>query len=188
MNWIIEVFLFLVIPTSVIYLIIRLFFVKKYKFQVFIEIIRLISIAYLYYLIYIVWLKPTATMDYLPLNLIPLKTIIIYLVQMLNGDLSLFIVGINIIGNIILCLPIGVLLPLIIKNITLKKVLLIAVIIPLIIEVVQLCLHLSNLGTRSIDVDDIILNFLGIIIGYYICRYLNFLNNFNKIKSNKSML
>ncbi|XJZ27806.1 VanZ family protein [Bacillota bacterium Lsc_1132] len=173
MNWIFEVFLFLVIPSCATYFIVRLFFVKKYKFYMFAEVIRLITIAYLNYLIYIVWLKPAATMEYLPMNLIPFKTITVYLIQLFNGKLSLSIVISNIIGNIILTLPIGVLLPLNFKNITFKKVFLIAFITPLIIESIQLFLHLSKLGTRSIDIDDVILNFLGTIMGYFIFHYFS---------------
>lgn len=183
MNWIFDVFLFLVIPSCVIYFIIRLFFIKKYKIHIINEIIRFITIAYITYLVYIVWLIPTATLDYLPLNLIPFKTITEYLGQLLHGQLSISIIASNIIGNIILTLPIGVLLPLNFKNITLNKTIIIAIITPIIIESIQLLLHLSKLGTRSVDIDDFILNLLGIIIGYYISHYL-FLNRFNKMKSN----
>ncbi|WP_407670432.1 VanZ family protein [Pallidibacillus pasinlerensis] len=39
-------------------------------------------------------------------------------------------------------------------------------------EFVQLVLHLLGLGTRIIDIDDVILNIVGIYLGYYVTKYL----------------
>ncbi len=70
-----------------------------------------------------------------------------------------------IIGNVLMFIPLGVLLPLCVKKINNKNILLYAISIPLIIEILQ-----PFIG-RNFDIDDIIMNFLGIIIGYLIVIY-----------------
>ncbi|GMK45337.1 hypothetical protein PghCCS26_24650 [Paenibacillus glycanilyticus] len=47
-----------------------------------------------------------------------------------------------------------------------------AVAIPLIIESGQLFMYFINLGMRAVDIDDVILNSSGILLGYYITRSL----------------
>ena len=69
---------------------------------------------------------------------------------------------INIIGNVSMFIPTGVMTPLIYKNIDgLKKVVLTGFLISLVIEVIQL-----PFAVRASDVDDLILNLAGIILGY----------------------
>lgn len=67
-----------------------------------------------------------------------------------------------IIGNILMFIPMGILLSLCLKNIKKKNIFKYAVLIPLAIEVLQLVVG------RSFDIDDLVMNFLGIVIGYYI--------------------
>ena len=68
---------------------------------------------------------------------------------------------INVIGNIILFLPIGIFLPALWKFWrSWKKMILFSFLFPLLIEISQL---FSN---RFVDVDDIILNAFGIMLGY----------------------
>lgn len=90
-------------------------------------------------------------------NFIPFKTIIPYLV----GKQGLIIVGINIIGNIALLVPLGFLAPLVYPNMNWKKSLALAIAVPLVIEIAQAIFHLG-----IFDIDDILLNGLGIMIGY----------------------
>lgn len=189
MNWLFEVFLFLAIPSCLLYCIIRLLFIRKYKIFIYKELIRLVTITYLIYLVYIVWLIPTATLDYLPFNFIPFKTIIDYFISLINGTLTISTIIKNIFGNILLTIPLGMLIPLNIKNLALKKLVEISIITPFIIESVQYFLHLSNFGTRSIDIDDLILNFLGVIIGYKMYNYLfiRFNKSFKKNSRTKSV-
>lgn len=47
-----------------------------------------------------------------------------------------------------------------------------AVVIPIIIESIQLLMYFINLGMRAVDIDDVILNSAGIIIAYYITKSL----------------
>jgi glycopeptide antibiotics resistance protein len=93
-----------------------------------------------------------------PANLVPFKTILLYLF----GGQGLIIGGLNIVGNIVLLVPVGFLLPLIFRNITWKKMLAIAVASGLLIEGMQVVLHVG-----IFDIDDVILNGLGVMIGYW---------------------
>ena len=96
-------------------------------------------------------------------NLIPFKTILLYL-----NHGGLIIGGINILGNIILLVPFGFLLPFVFQKLSWKKILIVATVVPLIIEVLQTVLH------RGIfDIDDVILNGLGVMIGYGIYHMFN---------------
>jgi glycopeptide antibiotics resistance protein len=93
-------------------------------------------------------------------NFVPFKTIASYLL----GNKGLIIVGINIAGNIGLLVPFGILLPFVYRNITWKASLVIAVLAGVLIEGQQVVLH-----TGIFDIDDVILNALGVMIGYWIC-------------------
>lgn len=97
-------------------------------------------------------------------NFIPFLTIFSYLF----GNKGLLIVGVNLIGNIVLLIPFGFLLSFVIKNITWKKSLAIAVVICLAIETTQVILH-----TGIFDIDDVLLNGLGVMIGYWVYKALS---------------
>lgn len=93
-------------------------------------------------------------------NLVPLKEIKRYIAY--YNQLGAYAVGINIIGNIIAFVPLGILLPVFSrKRLRFVSVLLLTFMFSLVIELIQL---VSKVG--SFDVDDIILNTLGGIIGY----------------------
>ncbi len=96
-------------------------------------------------------------------NFIPFKTIMSYL----NGSKGLVIATINIIGNIALLLPFGFLLRFIFKSIDLRKTLSFAVLAGLVIEGTQV---IFNVGI--FDIDDVILNAFGVLIGVWLCILL----------------
>ena len=81
-----------------------------------------------------------------PANLVPFKTILPYLL----GEYGWMIGGINLLGNIVLLVPIGFLVPFVFKNITWKKSLAIAVAAGFIIEGMQVVLHVG-----IFDIDDV---------------------------------
>jgi glycopeptide antibiotics resistance protein len=91
-------------------------------------------------------------------NLLPFKTILPYLL----GEKGLIIAGINLVGNIALLVPIGFLVPFVFRNITWKKTLALAVAAGFVIEGMQVVLHVG-----IFDIDDVILNALGVVIGYW---------------------
>ncbi|WP_435354345.1 VanZ family protein [Emticicia sp. SJ17W-69] len=91
-------------------------------------------------------------------NLFPFKTIFPYLL----GEKGLIIGGINLVGNIILLVPIGFLIPFVFQHITWKTSIFIAVVAGLIIEGMQVVLRVG-----IFDIDDVILNAFGVIMGYW---------------------
>ena len=92
-------------------------------------------------------------------NYIPFKTIWFYLI----GSRGMLIGGINILGNILLLVPLGYLMPFATPGLLWKQVLVYALLICMAIEGSQVLLKVGIL-----DVDDILLNMLGIFIGYWI--------------------
>ncbi|MBP9757314.1 MAG: VanZ family protein [Candidatus Pacebacteria bacterium] len=92
-----------------------------------------------------------------PANFVPFKTIIPYLF----GFKGLVIAGINLVGNIALLVPVGFIVPLIYRGLTRKTLLVLAVASGLIIEILQVILRVG-----MFDIDDVLLNALGVLIGY----------------------
>lgn len=112
-----------------------------------------------------------------PHNFIPFKTIFPYLI----GEKGLLIGAINIVGNIILLVPVGLMVPFVFPAVHLKKSILFAVFSGLLIEGMQTLLHVG-----IFDIDDVILNGLGYLIGYWI--YLLLPPFWNLLKSSKLFL
>lgn len=96
-----------------------------------------------------------------PANFIPFKTIVPYLL----GYKGWIIAGINLVGNVALLIPVGVLAPLVYEKMTWKKSLVLAFVAGLIIEVLQVILRVG-----IFDIDDVILNAFGVMIGYWMLR------------------
>lgn len=89
-------------------------------------------------------------------NLIP--SILLYL----RGELTIGSwVKHMLLGNIAMFLPMGFLLPFVTKKVSVKIIWKIAILVPLAMELLQLVFG------RSLDVDDLICNFAGILIGFF---------------------
>ena len=101
-------------------------------------------------------------------NLIPFKTIFYYL----QGHKGFLIASINILGNIIALVPLGFLVPFFIQNMKWNKILWLSIIAGLLIELTQLVLHIG-----IFDIDDVILNGMGVVIGFW---KFNIFSNFSK--------
>jgi glycopeptide antibiotics resistance protein len=103
------------------------------------------------------------------INIVPLRTIIPYL----GGEPSIDIAMENLLGNIFAFSPLGLLLPLLFKNCNkIKNTLLISIGISLFIEIIQVVFYLG-----SCDIDDLILNVLGSLLGFAIyCLFKHFTN------------
>lgn len=99
------------------------------------------------------------------INFIPLKTIIPYL----SGEPTVNIAIRNLLGNIFPFSPLGLMLPLLFRKCSrVSHVFLVSLCISLFIEVIQVIFYLG-----SGDVDDLILNVAGAILGfgvYYLLR------------------
>ena len=91
-------------------------------------------------------------------NFLPFKTILPYLL----GENGLMIGGINLVGNIVLLVPIGFLVPFIYRNMSWKKTFALAVAAGFAIEGMQAILRVG-----IFDIDDLILNGLGVMVGYW---------------------
>lgn len=91
-------------------------------------------------------------------NYIPFKTIIPYIV----GSAGWLIGGLNILGNIFLLVPVGFLFPFIFKKVNWNYVLIISILSGMIIEGMQVVLHVG-----IFDIDDVILNGLGVLFGFW---------------------
>lgn len=92
-----------------------------------------------------------------PANLIPFRTIFPYLL----GEKGWIIAGINLVGNIVLLVPIGLLVGFVFRNMTWKKAIWLAIAAGMVIEGMQTLLHVG-----IFDIDDVILNGLGVLIGF----------------------
>lgn len=96
-------------------------------------------------------------------NFVPFKTIWPYL----RGDKGWLIAGLNLLGNIALLVPVGFLVPFVYRNMTWKKSLALAFAAGLAIEGMQ---ELLRVGI--FDIDDVILNGLGVVVGYWVFTML----------------
>ena len=90
-------------------------------------------------------------------------------VKLLMGELTLGKwVLTMLVGNFFMFMPMGFFLPFIFEKMNHRKVLIVSVAVPFIVEVLQ------PIVGRSFDIDDLILNFTGILFGYLLalcCEY-----------------
>ncbi|PAC32741.1 VanZ family protein [Caldifermentibacillus hisashii] len=99
-------------------------------------------------------------------NFVPFKTISTYIMAMFDGSLNLGIPIKNLIGNLIMFLPMGIYLPYYIKKINkVGRFTFSMIILLFVIEVTQL---VTRRG--SFDIDDFILNMVGALIGFGIWK------------------
>ena len=123
--------------------------------------------VYLLVLIKLIVLKYTVDFTFptslfsLNSNFIPGKTIFGYL----SGEPSWWIAIYNLLGNVLLFVPLGIFLPSFFRAITWEGVLAVTLGFSVVLEISQLFV----VGTP--DIDDVILNSLGAILGYVIFLY-----------------
>ena len=145
------VFIFTIILVSI-----RIFYLicNKQKLVLYKEITTLFFIIYLLLLYYIVTMQDS---NYGTNNFTPFKEIFRYSVTSI-----LFIK--NVIGNIFLFIPFGIFTSYYVKNKSFVPIFILSALISSSIEITQ-----SLIG-RTLDIDDVILNTLGGIIGYFIYK------------------
>ncbi|WP_268318635.1 VanZ family protein [Bacillus inaquosorum] len=92
-----------------------------------------------------------------------------FIVDVYHEGLQYYVIR-SIGGNLILLLPVGLLFPLLFKKLNnVKRILLTGFFISLFIELAQLSISVYIRSVyRSFDVDDLILNTLGTVIGYWL--------------------
>ena len=97
-------------------------------------------------------------------NLIPFKVLFeTYQEVFVNGYINYFLI--NFLGNIILFIPFGLIVPLLWKTSTVKTIL-VGFCSSLFIEICQLFL------TRGTDIDDLMLNTTGVLLGILVLKFL----------------
>lgn len=165
---------------GLIYIVFRFSWIKKRSLRISAgnEILRFLFVCYLAALFYLLFVPSEflielyrflvygwtdlGNMDlhfftFHDVNFVP--TIVLWL----KGEITLGSwVKTMLVGNLLMFVPLGVFLPLIFERFTRRNAFRIAVFLPLAIEVFQ------PVVGRSFDVDDLILNFLGIVLGYWI--------------------
>lgn len=100
------------------------------------------------------------------MNLVPFKTILEYIRAYYDGSMSKIIPLRNLIGNLIMFFPWGIYLPLLLeKTRRWNKCVVITVAMLLGVELVQ---FLGRLG--SFDIDDLILNLTGALMGFMLYK------------------
>jgi glycopeptide antibiotics resistance protein len=90
-------------------------------------------------------------------NFVPFNTILPYL----RGERGSLISTVNLIGNIALFIPIGFLAPFVVRNMSWLLALALAIAAGLVIEASQVAFRVG-----VFDIDDLILNGLGVLLGY----------------------
>lgn len=87
-------------------------------------------------------------------------------IRALSGELTIGSwVKTMLIGNVLMFLPFGFFLPFLTDRVTRQNIFAVAVAVPFLFEVLQLATY-----GRSFDVDDLICNFIGIVIGFFLAR------------------
>lgn len=127
----------------------------------------IVFFIYFCYLLYILFLSryriPAANENY---NIIPFKTIKMYIDY--YDHFNFIIWFSNLFGNILVFMPLGFLAPLLIKNLNgFFKVFLLSFITTVTVETFQLFFHVGGF-----DVDDILLNTIGGLLGYFVLLLL----------------
>ncbi len=98
------------------------------------------------------------------LRLVPFNTVFGYL----RGEKSLNFLAVNYLGNIFLFLPFGLILPVIFNKLNIQKAIVLGLLTSVIIELIQ---HFTGCGYA--DIDDVLMNVLGVILGAF--SYYNIL-------------
>ena len=136
-------------------------------------LVHITFIVYLSLLFLVLFDRPSGTeklpiMIYLShsVNLIPFKTIIEYTLAFFNGSMGIGYAIDNLSANLLVFMPMGVYLPYYFKNkLSLKQCFIILFGMVFSVEILQLILRKG-----LFDIDDIILNVLGGMIGYLIFK------------------
>ena len=117
-------------------------------------------------------------------NFIPFKTIIEYVQRYAHG--YWYLSTVNLLGNLALFVPMGMALPCLFKKLNrFWKVILTVLGMVVLVEIVQ-----GILRVGSVDIDDVLFNVIGAMIGYGLIRLpfiYNFFKKINLIKGKDSV-
>lgn len=122
-----------------------------------------IGLVYAVILLKLVVFKNGFTTSFRGLNLIPCQ----FIVDLISGQMSVSILLKNVLGNIAVFVPMGILLPVIYKKLSIKKTVVIGFFVSLTIELAQFII-----GLGICDIDDLITNTIGVLLGALIYEKL----------------
>lgn len=137
----------------------RISYILKYK-EKFIFYEEMLNLGFVIYIISLFYVVTFQDVDWSTSNFIPFKEMFRY---RLFSDMFFK----NVIGNLIMFMPYGFFVSYFLKLDKKKYVLLLSMITSITIEVIQLIIG------RVFDVDDITLNIIGGLIGYFIYRLIH---------------
>src|SRR3954451_12004759 len=132
------------------------YYVRRDTIRISITLLKILMGLYSIGLLVLLFFRP-ANQEYGQINYIPFKTI----GEFLSGNGIFLIALYNLTANILLFVPFGIAALMLSKRPSWWKLVLIPVVCIILIESMQ---HLTKRG--SMDIDDLILNLLGIWIGY----------------------
>lgn len=108
-------------------------------------------------------------------SLTPLKTIVGYIENYRSFGLSIILI--NLAGNILAFMPLGFLLPLVFKR-TGRMIVIIRVTL-LTSTLAEIFQYIFNVG--GLDIDDVLLNTIGGVLGYLLYKLVELRNNTQKV-------
>ena len=118
----------------------------------------------------IVPLQPIAVSGVGSLSFVPGRSTIGCYLQMKGTPVEVVICSMQLVGNVILFVPMGLLLPFVwSKSISSRGIVASALVVSVTIEVIQYLQRFMGMK-RSADVDDVILNVVGALIGYLLIK------------------
>lgn len=151
----------MILICSVILIILRIAYLLKHhqKFVFYKEVFMLSFVIYMMCLFYVVTFQDIDSTGITGFNFIPFK-------EMLRYKFGSRLFFKNVIGNLLMFVPFGFFTAYILREIKLRWVLFITVIVSITIELTQ-----TQIG-RVFDIDDVILNLLGGCIGYFVFSFI----------------
>ena len=144
---------------------------KRFYIKKLIWLLFIIYISGLIYFLLFAERYGRQSLDTYRYNIVPFSEIKRYICYIDSIGIELFLI--NIVGNVVAFIPFGASLPLINKKYkSFISILLIGLLFILSIETIQLVMQAG-----SFDVDDIILDSTGVVIGFVISKILRFIYN-----------
>lgn len=141
------------------------------------KVLKISSIVYTVVMVYLLFFQRVANVDYsnyteqlkLRLNLVPFRTVMLYLRVAFKQDSIINFATINLLGNVIMFVPMGIFLPSMFKS--KRNILNFIVTVIVMISMVEVIQLFTLLG--SCDIDDLILNVVGATIGFLLWKYVH---------------
>ncbi|WP_053070386.1 VanZ family protein [Alkalihalobacillus pseudalcaliphilus] len=186
----VSIFIVIVIPVLLIFAIGYMLWLKHKPFKLkdldlWKEASKFLMLIYSVYLLYYGLYNGIGYGGYFSYNLVPFHTIFSYTEMLIHDPIMQKTAFWNLLGNVLLTLPFGFFITIMFQKMKWKTIVVSSVLFSISIESGQFILHLLRISSRTIDIDDVILNTLGSILGYVIANKLLALRQ-NNSRTNES--